>query len=259
MNSHDMKIIEQQTQTFLTDVQNSVLLEYILKDKENIVCAYVTGSRATGLATEKSDIDINILRVQQTPVGRYWNNEQAIYKYNDTQNLKVQWFPQSLEEFITTFKLQGISQKLQISGAFQWALIEDKNIFYINEKYQYIFDNLKQLRTRLAIFSIYRYTKAYLKLIQHNHVQEWINYKSIVARLCYMADWIKNNNQFNISHLDIYRDIKRGTVKPHLNFIKESFDFLLEYIQNNPLNIEKETQELIDLIYKGGINYAKNN
>lgn len=239
---------------FVADLQQSSYFERVCAPIENCVFAYICGSQATGLAEQNSDIDIVV--VLKDDESRNYTGEGLLYKH-ESGNIKVQWFPMSISQFFTGVDEPMVPRALTLLGMFQWGTVDCSYIFYKNPEYEYIFNNFLLYKKEIQQLGILKYCNYYsillnLKQIPLSQVE---SSHPTIARFCYMADYLEHGN--HLLNKNIVADIKRQrNFQEHLPYIRNRIAYLKQYISNCSVDIESETNRLINLMYEGGINYA---
>lgn len=248
MNMQDTQIREETLQ-FIQDIQHSSLLEKVCYPIDNCVFAYVCGSRLTGLASEKSDIDIVV--IVKDKESRYYTGEMLRYHLNETKTITVQWFPLSVANFFETIGEPLIPTGLIVVGLFQFGFISEDLIIFKNDKYDYIFQNFIKEKERIQRYGAYKFAYRYQTLI-HNVVKSdsiddvYRSYPTF-ARLCYIADFFEGKNF--LMNIDEYKAIKRRkNLELHYDYIKDRLLFLQQYLNEYPMDIKQEERALIDLM-----------
>lgn len=252
--------IWQETQQFITDLQQSSFLQFICNPIEDCVFAYICGSRLTGLANTQSDIDIVV--VMKNNQSCNWRGHSLQYLVSPTKKIKVQWWHSGVENF---FKNQGhclYQSPLITIGMFQWGFISEDLIFYCNEKYRYILQNFLKHKHRVQQLGALKFIQREKQLIfsQSQLTVNWVNgHSPTIARLCSISLWLQGREITNTEQDFIFR-IKRSHVKNvDLQQIQQHLLYLQQYQINNNIDLAQEEEDLINLMYEGGTNYYANN
>lgn len=259
MSMHNIHCPNEIVLSFIKDIQQSSLLDTICYPKEDCICAYVCGSQLTGLWSDNSDIDIVVL--MKNDESCFTPEAEIEYLYSTEQTIKVQWFVKSVNTFFLSQRTDiRASELLSVIGVFQFGFVNKDFIFYQNPKYDYILNNFFKYQNRIQYLGAYNFVKKFLPrvLININKPNQLKQSHLLVTRLCKIADWLEYQD---ISQsVEILSKIKRTKdFNNYLSYIQNRLNYLKNFLEENFLDIEKETQELIDLMYEGGINYAKNN
>lgn len=242
MNTQDIQIYND-TQQFIVDIVNSTFLQTICNPIESCICAYICGSRLTGLAQENSDIDIVVLFDSHTAP---FTGQSLIYQLNPSKKITVQWWPHTLEKF-----LQGEGQPLMplglsIIGLFQFGLLTSDLIIYQNPKYQKFVNYLLSIKQEIQLYGAQLFLDYYWHTLLQCQVS-LTNCRSchtIVARLCEIADMLEGNDfTTNIQH---YKTIKRGyNLEQEEIYIKNRLTFLKNYQQTSIFHQQAAYEELL--------------
>lgn len=215
------------------------------EDLDSVMGIYVAGSTSLGIEDEYSDYDIVILTAKPL-VNKKFFEEYVRLKY---KGRPMHWY---YDDISYLFDLQD-ADNTNILGKVHFSKWFRITTIYENPKYLDLLAKLDSIKNSISICASYAFLNAQRPLLnkltsQNNILKE--DYNKFIYQCCFASCYL-TNTQLDI---DCLREIKRIYWNPVSQEYKDlAIQFLnggINFIENNPIDYEKELQDLYDKIYE---------
>ena len=233
---------------FIADFKKSKVYYDIINDnKIEVIMLFLTGSTLLKTSDSNSDYDICVL-VKEKPTEslstlfKVYSRPGSYFIYYKKQQKIAQWIYNDINDItnITSTPLDNI-------GWVQFKYISENYIIYKNPKYLNFINDLLQRKQEISTYALYLFVKSALNYIQENdsvgdlvHIRRNKNKPvKLFGHICWAADLLQNK----FPNEDLIKSIKRTfaehLTEEQLSYIKNSMNFLEQFLINPNLDIKK--------------------